>query len=42
MLVELPLQIDFALPTVADGVGFTVMVTESDLEQPEPAVSVNL
>ena len=42
ILVELPLQIDFALPTVAEGNGFTVIFTESVFEQPDPAFSVNL
>ena len=43
MIVELPLQTLVALPTVADGKGLTVIVTESDLLQPVAVmVSVNL
>ena len=34
MLVEEPLHIDVADPTVGVGNGFTVILTESDAEQP--------
>ena len=33
--VEVPLQIVAGLPTVALGTGFTVIVTESELAQPD-------
>ena len=34
MLIESPMHIDFAGPTFAAGAGLTVMITESDFEQP--------
>ena len=38
-----PLQMELALPTVTDGVGLTVIFTESDLEQPVAVIfSVNV
>ena len=43
ILVELPLQIEAAEPVEADGKGFTVIITESELLQPvEVIVSVSL
>ena len=43
MLVDVPLQIDVAVPTVAEGREFTVIFIESVLLQPvELMVSVNL
>ena len=43
MEVEEPLQMDFALPTVAEGAELTVIFTLSILLQPEAViVSVNL